>query len=586
MTTEKEEIPSRVVGEGAAVAEAGVVANPPSNPPRDEESSEVSEETLASRSGEDVKQRSKMQTAVIMGALCMAVLLAALDQTIITTAVPTISEHFHSSAGYTWIGSAYLLANAASTPSWGKFSDIWGRRPVLLTAAAIFFLGSAVSGAATSINMLIAGRAVQGVGGGGLIILVSICISDLFSMRKRAMYFALVGMTWAFAGGIGPILGGIFTEKASWRWCFYINLPCTGVAFMIFFFFLKLETPKTSLVEGLKAIDWFGSLTIVAGTLMFLLGMEFGGVTFPWSSSKVICLIIFGLFTAVLFIIIEWRFAKYPIIPLRLFSRRSNCASLLTCFCHGFVFIGGSYYLPLHFQAVIGAKPLLSGVYLMPFAFTLAISAAFSGVIVRKTGRYLESIWVGMITMTLGFGLFVDLDTRSSWAKIILYQIVAGIGIGPNFQGPLLALQTLIEPRDIATATATLGFTRNLATSISVVIGGVVFQNAMQHELPALRQALGTSTADLLSGGSAGANVMIVRQLPSAQREVARSAFATSLRKLWILYVAMAAAGIFVSAFISRQTLSNEHHQTKTGLKDNPGETRTKGEKDTPATKV
>lgn len=294
-----------------------------------------------------------------------------------------------------------------------------------------------------------------------------------------------------------------------------------------------------------------GSLTIVAGTLMFLLGLEFGGVIFPWSSPKVICLILFGVFTGVLFIINEWRFAKYPIIPLRLFSRRSNCAALLSCLCHGMVFIAGSYYLPLYFQAVLGADPLLSGVYLLPFVLTLSFTSALVGVYIRKTGRYLEPIWAGMVIMTLGFGLFIDLNATSSWAKIILYQIVAGIGVGPNFQSPLIALQTMIQPRDIATATATFGFTRNLATSISVVIGGVVFQNGMQLQLPALRQALGTSTANLLSGSSAGANLMIVDRLPPAQREAATTAFATALKKLWILYVALSVVGIFVSAFIS-----------------------------------
>jgi MFS family permease len=167
--------------------------------------------------------RTTWQTAIIMISLCSSVFLAALDTTIVTTALPTISEHFHSNAGYTWIGSAYLLANAASTPSWGKFSDIWGRKPILLMAAGIFFIGSTLCATAVNIGMLITARAIQGIGGGGLIILVNISISDLFSMRNRGKYFGMVGMVWAFASAVGPILGGVFTEKVSWRWCFYIN---------------------------------------------------------------------------------------------------------------------------------------------------------------------------------------------------------------------------------------------------------------------------------------------------------------------------------------------------------------------------
>jgi hypothetical protein len=183
--------------------------------------------------------RSTFQTVVIMACLCLSVFLAALDTTIITTALPTISEHFHSSAGYTWIGSAYLLANAASTPSWGKFSDIWGRKPVLLIAAGIFFVGSLLAAVSVSIGMLIVARAVQGIGGGGLIILVNICISDLFSMRKRGQYFGIIGMVWAFASAVGPSLGGVFTEKVSWRWCFYINCEYSP-----FFYGGKPPTPR------------------------------------------------------------------------------------------------------------------------------------------------------------------------------------------------------------------------------------------------------------------------------------------------------------------------------------------------------
>ncbi|KAH6663200.1 MFS multidrug transporter-like protein [Halenospora varia] len=510
--------------------------------------------------------RTQLQTFIIMLSLCSAVFLAALDITIITTALPTISEHFHSNAGYTWIGSAYLLANAASTPSWGKFSDIWGRKPILLIAAAIFFIGSLLCAVSVSIGMLIVARCIQGIGGGGLIILVNISISDLFSMRNRGKYFGMVGMVWAVASAVGPILGGVFTEKVSWRWCFYINLPITGTVFIALCFFLHLDNPKTPVWDGLKAVDWAGSLLIVGGTLMLLLGLEFGGITYPWSSATVVCLIVFGIVTAGLFIINEWKFARYPVMPLRLFSKRSNIAALGVCFCHGFVFIAGTYYLPLYFQAVIGATPLLSGVYLLALALTLSIVSGMTGVFIKKTGKYLPPIWFGMFFMTLGFGLFIDLGPTANWGKIIGFQIVAGIGVGPNFQSPLIALQNFVAPRDIATATATFGFVRNLSTSISVVIGSVVFQNEMQKKLPQLIASLGPQVAQALSGGSAGASVGVVGQLPPAQRRVAREAFTDSLQIMWIMYVAFAALGLVISFFISHQNLTKEHHVTKTGL--------------------
>lgn len=385
--------------------------------------------------------RTQLETTLIVVALASALFLAALDVTIVTVAIPTIAEQFNSTAGYTWIGSAYLLANAAAAPVWGKISDIWGRKPILLCAVAVFWIGSLLSAVSVSMAMLIVARAIQGIGGGGIIILVNICISDLFSMRRRGVYFGIMGMVWAVAGGVGPIIGGVFTDKVTWRWCFYVNLPISGVGMLILTFVLKLQNPRTPIRAGLAAVDWLGVVTIVGGTLMFLLGLEFGGVTFPWDSPTVVCLIVFGVLVSGLFVIVEWKVAKYPIIPMRLFRVRSNVASLAASACHGFVFISASYYLPLYFQAVLGASPLLSGVYVLPFTISLAVVSSATGIFIRKTGKYLPCIIFGMAVMTLGFGLFLDLGPKANWARIVLFQLVAGIGVGPNFQSPLISLQ-------------------------------------------------------------------------------------------------------------------------------------------------
>lgn len=215
----------------------------------------------------------------------------------------------------------------------------------------------------------------------------------------------------------------------TWRWCFYINLPISGAGFFVLLFFLKLDNPRTPVWQGLKAVDWLGSLFIVGGTLMFLLGLEFGGVVFPWQSATVICLIIFGVVSTGLFITWEKYGAKYPLMPLHLFHSISTVASFGVCFFHGFVFIAGSYYLPLYFQAVLGASPLLSGVYLLPFALSLSFLSGATGVFIKKTGKYIPPIIFGMVFMTLGFGLFIDLDDNANWAKIIIFQIIAGVSL-------------------------------------------------------------------------------------------------------------------------------------------------------------
>lgn len=330
--------------------------------------------------------------------------------------------------------------------------------------------------------------------------------------------------------------------------------------------YLDIETPKTPMLDGLKAIDWLGVLLVTGGTVMFLLGLEYGGVSFPWSSATVICLVVFGLITIVLFIINEWKLAKYPMMPLRLFSKSSNLAALAVCWAHGMVFISGTYFFPLYFQAVLGANPILSGVYLFPFVISLSFTSAFVGIFIKKTGHYLPPIWLGLFFMTVGFGLYIDLPVGPTWGRIFPFQIIAGIGVGPNFQAPLIALQTLVPPRDIATATATFGFIRNISTAISVVIGGVIFQNAMKKRESSLIAAANQQIGTELGGGGAGAATSVVKNLPEPGRQTVRADYVASLREMWIFFVCIAATGFFVSLFIKKTTLSKSHEVTKTGL--------------------
>ncbi|KAF2172660.1 hypothetical protein M409DRAFT_16622 [Zasmidium cellare ATCC 36951] len=513
-----------------------------------------------------INGRSKGQIAVIMLALCLAVLLAALDATIITTALPTISEHFNSSAGYVWIGSAYLLANASATPSWAKFSDIFGRKPMLLFANVIFFVGSLVAGLANSIGMLIAARAVQGIGAGGLSVLASIVVGDLIPLRIRGGFYGIIGAMWAVALSIGPIIGGALTENVSWRWCFYINLPVDGLAFFILVFFLDVKTPRTPILEGLKAIDWVGALLVVGATLMFLFGLEYGGQSAPWDSAKVICLIVFGVVTFAIFLIWDWKFAKFPIMPTQLFASTTNCATLGAIFFHGIVFIAGTYYLPLYFQTVRGASPIMSGVDLLPTAVSLGLSSVATGAFVGITGKFLPPIWFGFFFMTLGFGLYIDIDATSNWAKLILYQIVASVGIGPLFQAPIVALQAHIHPRDIGTGTATLSFVRALATSIGVVVGNVVYTNQFEKNLKGLSSSLSPQELSSLTSGEASDSTGLINSLPQPAKSEVQAAFAASLQPMWIMYCCFAAAGLIVSLFIKPKKLTSEHEETKTGL--------------------
>ncbi|KAJ6157735.1 Efflux pump dotC [Penicillium chermesinum] len=491
------------------------------NPEKEQESKgadhapdkEASGAPLAPTGSQNAKM-GKKQIVVVMTALCLALFLAALDMTIVSTALVSIAADFNASAsGYSWIASSYLLANAACIPLWGGISNIFGRKKVIILAAALFLVGSLICALARNLPMILSGRSIQGIGSGGIIILCNICVSDLFSVRERPMYFGLFGATWAIAGGLGPIIGGAFTTSVTWRWCFYLNLPIGGLSLVILIFFLHIESPKTPFFAGLRSIDWIGTFLIIGGTLMFLFGLEFGGVNYPWASPTVICLIVFGVVTWGLAMIVEAKFAKFPVIPARLFGEWYNVLVLLICFCHGFVFISGTYYLPLYFQTVLLASPILSGVYLLPMVLSLAVVSSMVGVLMNKTGRYREFIMFGLFMMTLGWGLFIDLKPYPSWPRIIIYQLIGGIGVGPNFQAPLVALQSNIRPSDTATATATFGFVRQLSTS-----------------------------------------------------KVVLDAFTFALSRMWIFYTAVAGVGLVLSCFVRARVLSKTHTIQKTGL--------------------
>lgn len=268
---------------------------------------------------------------------------------------------------------------------------------------------------------------------------------------------------------------------------------------------------------------------------MLLLALDFGGVTRPWNSATVICLLAFSILAAALFVVNEKKLAKYPVIPMELFRYRSGIGSFLLCFCHGLVFMGQAYYLPFYFQAVLGVSPILSGVYFLPFILAMSLSGALAGLFIQKTGRYMPTSYLGFVLMILGVGLLINLDDYLNWPKLIAFQVISGAGIGLNFEAPLLSLQATVGQHNAATATSTIGFVRTIACAISIVLGSVVFQNQMEKQGPSLTAALGPSIASLLSGGSAAANIDVVNELAPAQQAVARHALHYALTSMWTM---------------------------------------------------
>ncbi|KIW82873.1 hypothetical protein Z517_02116 [Fonsecaea pedrosoi CBS 271.37] len=516
---------------------------------------------------QQVQPRSKFRITMILIALYLSLFVAALDATIVATAVPKITADLHSAAGYIWIGGAYLIANAAAAPIWVKFSDIWGRKPIFLIAVVVFFASSVVCAVAVNIQMLIAGRSIQGAAGGGLICMVNVGISDLFSVRERSLWLGLCEGIWALSGAVGPLLGGAFAQKVTWRWCFYCNLPIAGTAFVLLVPFLNVHNPRTPVLDGVKAIDWFGCVSILGVTVMLLLGLDLGGSVYPWSSAKVICLIVFGALMILVFVYSEKKLAKYPVIPLSLFGTR-NIATMLVTFSHGMVFIAAEYYLPLYFQSVKEASPLRSGVLLVPLIVATAGTGVINGLIIHRTGQYRPSMWVGTILMTLGTGLFILLDAHTSTGTIIGLEIIEGVGSGLLFEPPLIAIQQGVPQDSVGTATSTQAFIRSLALSLGVILGGIVFQQSMDLRRATLQQmGLPPSVVEQLSGKNAGANVMVGKTLPPAQELAVKEAFAWSIRNMFIMFTCLGALGVIASLFVVKTKLSKEHRETVTGLK-------------------
>ena len=514
-------------------------------------------------------KRSTFRLAFILTALFLSLFVAALDATIVATAVPVITHELNSATGYTWIGASYLIANAVSAPIWGRLSDIWGRKAIMLSAVSLFFASSAICATATSMRVLIAGRALQGAAGGGLILLVHIVISDLFSMRQRSLFMGITEGVWAAAGGLGPPLGGIFASLVSWRWCFYVNLPICGIAFVLLLLFLDVQHERTSFKTGIKAVDWWGLSSFLAFSLMVLLGLDFGGAVFAWNSAKVICLLAVGTCMLGAFVYSEAKLARYPLIPLNLFKDRSNLAALGVTAFHGIAFIPGEYYVPLYLQAVKQKSPVQSGVLLVPLVVATAIVGILSGVVIHRTGRFRELIWLGTALLCLGDGMFITLGPNTSLGKIIGLTVLFGCGAGMLFEPPLIAIQSRSKQEDVATATSTFAFCRSISVAISVILGGVVFQNSMDLRSGQLSQAgLPADIVEALSGKEAAANVALAGQLTDPLQQAAvKEAFSFALRNMWIMYTVLAALGLLSGIFVGKAKLCSDHVETVTGIK-------------------
>ncbi|KAH9858981.1 iron permease [Lenzites betulinus] len=489
-------------------------------------------------------------------------MLTALDLTAISTALPTIVSHLNGT-DFIWAGSAYTIASTAVIPLVGNLVSGFGRKPVLLSFILVFAFGSAIAGAAQNMDMLIAGRAIQGFGGGGCISITEIIYADMVPLPERGKFQGILATVWALACAFGPLVGGALANSGAWRWLFFLNLPLCGIAFPLTWVFLRVNTPKTSLREKLLQIDWLGVGLITGSAVSILLAVTWGGLRFAWSSPHVLVPLIIGGIGITGFFVAEYFWLKGPTIPRYFFTNRTVLSGFLGTFFHGIVSIVSLYYLPVYFQASKGASALGSGVDMVVFCVTIPIFAIVGGLSVQVVNKYRPQNYIGWAFMVAGFGILSLLDERSSRAMYIGCQIPLAIGLGIVWVSTQFPILAPLPFSNSAHALAFFTFFRCLAQSWGIVIGGTILQTKLLDTLPA------AYTASLPQGVQiAYAVIPSIPSLPEPLRTEVRAAFAQAIRLIWYVMAGISGAGLLTVLLMNEVELRKDSLDEKWGLLD------------------
>ncbi|MEV5353133.1 MDR family MFS transporter [Streptomyces sp. NPDC052693] len=484
---------------------------------------------------------------VSIGALLLGMLLAALDQTIVSTALPTIVSDLGGLDHLSWVVTAYLLAATAATPLWGKLGDQYGRKRLFQTAIVIFLAGSALCGAAQDMAQLIAFRAVQGLGGGGLIVLSMAIVGDLVPPRERGRYQGLFGAVFGATSVLGPLLGGLFTQHASWRWVFYVNLPVGVVALAVIATVLRIPRRRQRHV-----IDYLGTFLIAAVATCLVLVASLGGTTWGWGSAQIVALAVLGVVLAAAFVAVERRAAE-PVLPLRLFRVRTFTLSAVISFVVGFAMFGAMTYLPTFLQVVQGISPTMSGVHMLPMVAGLLLASTASGQIVSRTGRWKVFPIAGTGITTLGLLLLHRLDENSSTAELSGFFFVFGLGLGLVMQVLVLIVQNAVPYADLGVATSGATFFRSIGASFGVAVFGTVFAGRLSDQLTdAFRGAPlpPGASVDALEADPRG-----IAALPPDLRPPALHAYATAITDVFLYAAPVALLGFVLAWFLKEDRL-------------------------------
>lgn len=477
----------------------------------------------------------------------MATFLASLDGTIIATALPKIASDFKAQSQMSWVATAYLLTYNAFQPLYGKFSDIFGRKAMILFAAITFMAGSAGAGGATTMTMLIAFRAIQGLGGSGLLSIVLIIISDIFPLEQRPKYQSIIWSVFGVSSVIGPLLGGVFVQSVTWRWCFLINLPLGVVTIASVLMFLRLPFERQDLRKQLKRIDYLGTALIIAAVICLLLPITWGGTTYAWDSPVIIVLFCLAAVLIGLLMWVESK-AEEAIIPPRLFLNKTVSVLFGVNFLTGMGFLGVIFYSPIYFQVVKGVGATASGLHLLPMVLGLVISSIASGAAMSKIRDYRIFIWLGTTMMSIGVGLCMLFDKDSGMGQQIGFLLIVGLGIGLILQTCMLAAQAAVEKEDMAVVTALCGFMNSIGGGIGIAMCSALFNNHLATNF----KNLPADALVVIAKYNIAESITAVQDLPEPYKGMVIDAYVNTFQFIFKCITPIACCAFLLSLFIRK----------------------------------
>ncbi|KAL5533396.1 hypothetical protein ACEPAF_5172 [Sanghuangporus sanghuang] len=505
---------------------------------------------------EEIEYPSGMRLFLLTIGLCLVIFVISLDNTIIATAIPTITTVFDSLDDVGWYGSSYLLTTTSLQPTFGKIYTFFDVKWTYLSALVLFEAGSVICAAATSSPMLIVGRAVAGAGASALFSGGMTIIGFSVPLRRMPIYIATLSGMFGIASVVGPILGGTLTDKASWRWCFWINLPFGGAAFLavlLFFKAPKRDVGNLTLRQKFAKLDILGAVFLICGVVCLLLALQDGGTEYPWSKAKIWgCLLGFGLLI-IIFIGIQWWRGDDATIPPRIFIRQRTvfCGSVFTCFLSMALYTH-IYYLPFYFQAVLGTSAEGSGIRSIPYLVSITISSLIVGALITKIGYYVPFLWVGSAVFTVGAGLLFTLQVATSTGKWIGYQILSGLGAGAGLQVPYLAVQAVLNSKDMPIGNAIIMFSNALGGSIAISVAQNIFRNTLLSSIP--KHSTGIDADAVASSGA----TQIRQIVPPDQLNGVLIAYTYALDRAFILPIAVGGSAFVVSLFVEWNTVKGK----------------------------